>query len=104
MIENPRSDLLSISHCKQQTNPANFFPVSFLPSARKHLCTQICEQIYFAISELSQCQQPKGKGHFWGRGVTGEASSAANTEDLGRQGDSRDGIVVIPAENQLNMP
>lgn len=56
-------------HCKQQTNPAKFFPVLFLPLARKHLWTQtdLCEQFYFAISALSQCQEPKGKGHFWGR-------------------------------------
>lgn len=94
-------------HCKQQTNPAKFFPVLFLPLARKHL-----EHRQISVSNFTlpfqrwvSARNQREKGIFGAGDVTGEASSAGNTEDLGRQKDISDGIIIIiPAVSWLNVP
>lgn len=56
-------------HCKQQTNPAKFFPVLFLPLARKHLWTQtdLCEQILLCHFSAESVPGTKGKRAFLGQ-------------------------------------
>lgn len=94
VIENPRNELLYISQW-QSTIAASNKPTQHI-SPQFHFSPQpgntfehrqsSLSRSDFAISALSQCQQPKGKGHFWGRGCHWWGISAGNTEGLAGRG------------------